>query len=282
MAPRLAILIALALVWLGTCVKTGSHVAARESCRSCHAAHDLEAGPCVSCHRGDPTAGRKELAHDRLISGAAADHGRADARAVVEGRRWVGTLACRRCHTVAGAGNRLAINLDHVVWNRGQDALTRSIREPVENMPRFGVSAAQCERILAFLLFSGDPHGSDPAYRIRFAHPAPVERSPFEEQCGGCHRALLGAGPAGRGTAGPNLSALFTAYYPATAPEDRRWTPAALRLWLTNPRAIRRQTTMRPVRLQESELRRLIEEFGTTDATAPASAASVATRLSKP
>ena len=44
-----------------------------------------------------------------------------------EGLRLVEALACRRCHTIGGKGNRLATNLDGVAWKRDQPALERSI-----------------------------------------------------------------------------------------------------------------------------------------------------------
>ncbi|HEY6554406.1 MAG TPA: selenite/tellurite reduction operon c-type cytochrome lipoprotein ExtS, partial [Vicinamibacteria bacterium] len=86
--------------------------------------------------------------------------------------------------------------------------------------------------------------------------------SVFEERCGGCHRFLGSSGPLGRDGPGPNLSGLFTAFYPRTAPQDRRWTQKALAEWLRNPRAIRPATTMPPVVLSEDELRQLTTELG--------------------
>ena len=62
--------------------------------------------------------------------------------ALREGQRLVEALACRRCHTIGGKGNRLATSLDAVVWKREQAQLVSSIREPVENMPQFGLDEA--------------------------------------------------------------------------------------------------------------------------------------------
>jgi cytochrome c2 len=259
---RLAILTASLLLGLGACVKTGPQVAGLEGCQDCHVPHDPARVACVSCHRGDPTAERKELAHYRLISGKAAEHGLADAPAVVEGRKLVDTLACRRCHSVGGAGNRLATNLDRVAWKRDQSALMRSIREPVENMPKFGLRALQTEAVIASLLNGADPGLAEATYRVRFASREAARSSRFDERCGGCHRAILAGAPAGRGSAGPNLSGLFTREYPFTASGAGSWTPAAVKSWLQNPRALRCETTMRPVVLEEWEWPRLIDELG--------------------
>ena len=259
---RLSRVILLALPLLGGCVKAGPRVAAGETCGGCHAPHRLDRGACSSCHRGEPTAERQELGHRLLLSGRAAEHGQANAPAVVEGRRLVDVLACRRCHVVGGRGNRLAANLDRAVWRREQAALARSIGAPVENMPRFAMREPQVEATIAFLLHEGDPESGEESYRVRFWHRRQARSSPFEEDCGGCHRAILPEGPVGRGSVGPNLSGLFTPHYPATAAWRQPWTRAALEKWLTNPRALRPRTTMPPVRLERGDLRLLEEELG--------------------
>lgn len=262
MAPRLAILIAPALLWLGGCIRADLPVAKGGGCVGCHASHYQERGSCTSCHRGDPDADRQELAHYRLLSGSVADHGRADAPSVVEGRKLLESLACRRCHVAGGSGNRLATNLDRIAWTREQGGLAHSIAEPTENMPRFGLSIRQIESVLAALLHGADPGTTDATYRVRFARRESDHGSRFADRCGGCHRAILADGPQGRGSAGPNLSGLFTGFFPKTAPESRSWTPAELERWLLKPRDLRPATTMRPVRLERGEWRRLLDEIG--------------------
>jgi cytochrome c2 len=80
---------------------------------------------------------------------------------------------------------------------------------------------------------------------------------------------LTPAGLLGTGTAGPNLSGLFTPFYPKTAPGDGRtpateaaWTRQALADWLRNPRAARPGTTMPPVALNDPDLQQLLGELG--------------------
>jgi cytochrome c2 len=187
------------------------------------------------------------------------------APAVAEGRERVERLACRRCHTVDGSGNRLATNLDRVAWKRDQRELARSIGTPVENMPRFGLGEVQTGAVIAYLLRSADPKLGTETYRVRFAKREAVRDSVFESRCGGCHRTLAAASPLGRGSAGPSLSGVFTAFYPASAPGNHPWTPFLLERWLENPRALLPGSAMRPVRLEAKDVRALVVELGGTE-----------------
>lgn len=268
MAARAAALIA--ALALGGCLKPApeARATADAGCRSCHAPHYLREGACRDCHRGDPGARRLELAHARLLTGRAAQHPLKDGPAVREGRRLVETLACRRCHTISGEGTRLATDLDAVVWTREQAALVSSLREPAPNMPRFGLDERQAGAIVAFLLRSGSRDRPQDSYRVLFARSASPASSAFEKSCGGCHRLLRAAGPLGSGSTGPNLSGLFTRFYPKTAPGDpkttpgdRSWTDGALADWLRNPRASRPTATMPPLALSDDERLRIAAEL---------------------
>jgi len=278
LAARTAVLIAAAALLagglLGGCLRAPAAEPGGSGCTACHAVHYARDGSCVDCHRGRAAATRKELAHERLIRGRAAQFRLVNGAAPAEGGRLVEALACRRCHTIAGTGNRLASQLDRVVWQREQDALVASIREPVDGMPAFGLDAPRAESIVSFLLRSGDPHATEETYRVRFERHASVANgrgvptTVFERQCGPCHRVLTPAGLVGAGTAGANLSGLFTPFYPKTAPRDARtpstdatWTRQALADWLRNPRAARPGTTMPPVALDDADLQRLLREL---------------------
>lgn len=261
---RRAFLSVLLFVSLTGCVKNAPQLSARDGCVECHRPHHLERASCISCHRGDPAAHRAQLAHTKLLHGKVAEHAIENSAAVAEGRASVDTLGCRRCHTIGKTGNRLATSLDQVVWKREQSALIGSIATPVENMPKFGMTYFQIEKVVAFLLHSSDPAVAEATYRVRFAHRDAIG-SAFEKQCGGCHKALLGTGPAGHGSAGPNLSGLLTLHYPPTAPGRKPWTATRLREWLRNPRAIRPGTTMRPVRLDDAEAGALVRQFTTPE-----------------
>ena len=124
------------------CLKAPSTAGRETGCRSCHEAHYVREGACRDCHRGNEGARRAELAHERLLTGRAAEHRRAEGLALREGQRLVETLACRRCHAIGGKGNRLATSLDAVVWRREQAQLVtldpRAGREHAAVRPRRG------------------------------------------------------------------------------------------------------------------------------------------------
>jgi cytochrome c2 len=230
-------------------------------CVSCHAVHEAHLGDCGDCHRGDPAAARKELAHARLLTGRAAASA-FDGPAVRAGDARVRELACRRCHRIAGSGNRLAADLGRTAGGRTQAQLVASIRTPVASMPRFGLDRGQAEEVIAFLLHHQDRGDALESQRVRFAAEGQDRASVFEDRCGGCHRMLGPSGPLGRSGQGPDLSGIASPFHPPTAAGDRPWTPSALDEWLRNPRAIRPTATMRPVLLDEEEQERLLAELG--------------------
>ena len=246
------------------CVKAGTEAEPREACGSCHTAHYAAIGACVECHRGQPSSARKELAHARLLSGRAAEHGLRNGPAVREGQELVEAAACRRCHTIGGLGNTLATNLDRVVWKREQRELMTSITAPVENMPVFGFDRGQSEALIAFLLNRAPPTEAEEAYRVSFDRDATRTPSIFDDKCGGCHRLLTSAGPQGSGRQGPNLSGLLTSFYPKTAPGERGWSEKVLADWIANPRALRPAAIMPPVPLNETELHQIMEAIRTS------------------
>jgi cytochrome c2 len=129
-------------------------------------------------------------------------------------------------------------------------------------MPDFGLDERQTEAVIAYLLRTGNARKPQDSYRVHFTRGASASPTVFERLCGGCHRFLGLAGSIGTGSAGPNLSGLFTPFYPATAPGNRPWTEKALADWLRNPRASRPQTTMPPVALDDDEIRRVTSELG--------------------
>ncbi len=256
MAARAAVLnfafaTALAMLLAGARAQAAGNVRA-PSCEACHAVHNATLGTCTGCHRGDPSANRKTLAHHALLRGAAAAWSTPGARAVEEGDNLRDTLGCRRCHVTGGRGNRLAIALDAVVWRRDQDALRRSLRTPVSTMPDFGLTDAQADRLIAVLLRDGDRRGAEDRYVVRFRQAGPRGPHPFERLCGPCHRALTALGPMGTGRTGPDLSGLLTEFYPAA--DGRRWDRERLRRWLRNPRAERPHAIMPPLDVPEPEL----------------------------
>jgi mono/diheme cytochrome c family protein len=266
LASRLAVLsVALFLALSGAgCLKAAATVGDGNGCLSCHAgtSHAPPAASCDGCHRGNPGAARKELAHARLLTGRAAEHLERQGAAVTEGARLVEDLACRRCHVVGGRGNDLATDLDRVVGLRDQAALQASITTPVDGMPAFGLDESQAEAVVAYLLGGASQDRGGDVYRVSFTRGPGRGRTVFEQRCGGCHRALTRLGPLGTGRDGPDLSGLFTEFHPATAPGERPWSDEALGRWVRNPRAVRPTTTMPPVSLEDGELPTLANELG--------------------
>jgi len=268
-AARLAVL-TLALLLAPAAARAAARPAAASSCESCHPLHYVTRGSCVACHRGDPSTRRQDLAHHRLLRGAAAAWALPGAPALAEGERLRDALGCRRCHVSGGRGDRLAIALDDVVWRRDQAELRRSIRQPVSTMPDFALSDAQADRLIAVLLRDGDRRGAEERYLVRFRAGGPGGPHPFQRLCGPCHRALTARGPMGDGRAGPDLSGLLTPYYPSA--DGRRWDRERLRRWLRDPRAERPQAVMPPLDVSDAELEQLVSVL--TPASRPDSGAA--------
>ncbi len=226
------------------------------ACLACHPVHDAELGTCVGCHRGDPSTDRKDLAHHRLLRGAAAAWSIPGAAAVAAGERLRDTLGCRRCHVTGGRGNRLAIALDDVVWRRDQDELRRSLRQPVSAMPDFALSTAEADRLIAVLLRDGDRRGVEERYLVRFRRGGPPGPHPFQRLCGPCHSAMTALGPMGTGRTGPDLSGLLTPFYPSA--DGRRWDRERLRRWVRDPRDERANAIMPPLDVRESDFEAIV------------------------
>ena len=263
MALRPALLIAAAAAALAAVLAFGMAAAApsaRAGCVRCHAEHFREQGTCAGCHRGNPSASRANLAHERLLSGGAATWGMPDAGAVTEGERLRDALGCRRCHVTGGTGNAYAISLDQIAWRRTQAQLRKAILEPASFMPDFSLTNAQADALIAVLLRDGERDGRESRYLVRFTAPASAAPGAFATRCGGCHRALTPAGPLGTSSSGPNLSGLLTPHYPDSS--GTGWTRARLERWLQNPRAERPAATMRPVTLDDAELAEVLGALG--------------------
>jgi mono/diheme cytochrome c family protein len=233
----------------------------RQSCVSCHNSHYADRGQCTDCHRGNPLSDRKNIAHYRLIGGLYAHFTIGETPAVKNGKRLMDQLACRRCHQSNGYGNQLASSLDMLIDSKPPSAIAESIRKPVTGMPDFlleenGVTAL----VNAIFSASGSGikrRGEQPMVR-HFDKTATMQQDVFAVNCGACHRMLsVRKGLTGRGDAGPNLSGLLTRFYPASLGDGKRWTFAALQSWLKNPRQVKPNAVMKPVRLDSDQLKEL-------------------------
>lgn len=239
--------------------------AAAPGCLRCHPVHYADRGSCTSCHGGNDKTGRKQVAHDRLISGEFAWSRIPGSPPVEQGKKLLDTLACRRCHTVGKKGNKLAGNLDTVPLVRQPEELADSIRYPVQQMPDFKLKEEDVSRLVtAVLAGTAAPRKEEPPVVVHFSRE-PKKEDLFQKKCGGCHSMLTDhKGGVGTGEVGPNLSGLLSEFYPRTFRDDSRWTVARLKEWVANPRKVRRLSTMQPVKLDEREwasVRKMFEEI---------------------
>ncbi len=234
---------------------------AGQSCLKCHAVHYGERGLCTDCHRGNPASDRKNIAHHRLIEGRFSHFTIGNAALVKEGNRLTDQLACRRCHWITGRGNALAASLDRLIDTKMPQDIVDSIMKPVQGMPDFRLNEQQAVAIIN-AVFSGSSKepvkGGERPLVKHFDKNSRSGEDVFGKNCGACHRMLTARkGLIGAGDMGPNLSGLLTQYYPMNYRGRDRWSYAALRNWVKNPRTVLSNSTMRPVRLDEKQWRDL-------------------------
>jgi cytochrome c2 len=205
---------------------------------------------------------RLAIAHRDLIRGKFSWFAIAGSAPLQRGEALLKNYACRRCHTSAGKGNRLAINLDRLPANTSPEKILYSIKSQALFMPDFKFDDRRMTdlvvAVMAGSLKAGRPVGEIPQV-VHFEKVQRHQENIFEKQCGPCHKILTKAhGAFGKGDIGPNLSGLFSEQYPATWKNDGRWTPDNLKKWLENPRAIRVNSQMRPVPLKKDEIGQLL------------------------
>jgi cytochrome c2 len=237
-----------------------------QSCLKCHAVHYAEQGNCVDCHRGNPGSDRKNIAHYRLIEGRFAHYTLVKQNVVKEGNRLVDQMACRRCHQLGGSGNVLATSLDKIIDRKMPKEIAVAITSPVTGMPDFRLNEQQAAAVVNSIFSSSSKitgKGAEKPQVIHFDKNSRSGEDAFSSNCGACHRMLTARkGILGSGETGPNLSGLFSKFYPLTFRKESRWTDATLQAWLENPRLHIRDSIMRPVRLDEKqwrELKRIME-----------------------
>ena len=254
------------MIFLALLGATGEAWGGRPSCLKCHPPHYRSLGGCVDCHRGDPRSDRVGIAHHDLVPGRYAWFAVPGAVQTERGRRLMETFACRRCHTSAGKGNRLAGNLDRLPRGTTAQAISDAVETPALFMPRFEFDERQRAELVNAVLCGarkaqakgGKGAGETPQV-VHFQKERADRDDVFEKRCAPCHRVLTRSrGGLGRGGIGPDLSGLFSGYYPKSAPGGAPWSRAALKKWLENPRQSRAFTTMRPVPLPEGEFARLM------------------------
>jgi len=233
-----------------------------KGCVECHAPHFETDGTCVVCHRGDSRSNRIHIAHYRLIPGKYACFTLPENSVVRDGRRLIDTSGCRRCHETGHQGNRLASDLDASLDKTLPEALTLAIKNPAIFMPDFYFREVDVTRLVNAILDSSAVYAStssEDSRVIHFEEDIKDRDNTFNKHCGSCHRVLTQQlGGLGQGDIGPNLSGIFSRFYFKSFKDDKFWDSKSLRQWLKNPRDIRVNTQMQPVKLTEDELRHLI------------------------
>lgn len=229
-------------------------------CLSCHPSHYAERGGCQFCHHGNPASARKNIAHDGLRGGKYIRFTIGDVVQMKGGQRLIDQLACRRCHVTAGVGNVLAVSLDVAAARKTAVDLALSIRRPVATMPDFALKEEQITSLVNSLFAGSQGRRADEAapVRVHFITTGKQNADVFSTKCGSCHRLLsqrLGA--VGSGDIAPNLSGLFSKYYPKTFRDGESWSARKLGGWTKNPRETRTWATMPPVALTGAEIKEL-------------------------
>lgn len=225
-------------------------------CIKCHSVHFEGRGSCYYCHKGNEESARKNIAHKGFRAGRFTRFTIYNEFEMRYAERLMVERGCRRCHQSAGHGNRLAANLDDSALSKTAESLAFSIRRPVAGMPDFQFDEKDMT-ILVNIIIAGSQGGkSDKStpVKVHFSSSAKKVADIFSAKCGSCHRLLSERlGSVGSGNTAPNLSGLFTEYYPNTFRENMRWTPATLNIWLKNPRQIKKISHMQPVTLTKKE-----------------------------
>lgn len=249
-------------------------MAATVSCLRCHAVCGgvvyaqqrqlpLQALSCVKCHRGNPLTQRRDLAHYRLIAADYAWYRFTDSKIVKAGEKQVETLACRRCHALAGKGNDLATNLDLLYDQALPDDMDKSIRVPAFFMPDFALPKDDVTSLVTVIFTAGVSASKisiEPPQVIHFENGS-TDQNLFAKHCGQCHRVLTAQqGGIGVGVISPNLSGLLGEFYPKTFKGDQPWTFDGLKKWIKNPRSVDPLTRMMPVVINDQDMTTLVEE----------------------
>lgn len=182
---------------------------------------------------------------------------------MVRGEKLVEVLACRRCHVYERRGNRPATDLGGLARNIAPQAIFDSIQFPVPFMPNFyldGMQIAALVNAILARLESAGGRAQETAQAVHFEDEKQGRENFFVKQCGPCHKLLSERfGGLGNGDIGPNLSGLLSEYYPNTYRDVEPWTPDKLRKWLVNPRNMRANARMLPVRLAVGEIELLMK-----------------------
>lgn len=233
-----------------------------KGCSDCHTPHYETEASCIDCHRGIPETDRIQIAHYQLIQGKYACFTFPDSSVVKDGHRLIDISGCRRCHRTGCKGNMLASDLDTSFEKTLPETLADAINNPATFMPNFYFQETDVTRLVNAILHSSAVYTSTYGEEIRFIHfEENIKNSDniFNHRCGSCHQILTTQlGGLGRSDIGPNLSGLFSDFYFQNFKDNKLWNPNRLKQWLKNPRDIRVNAKMLPLKITEDEWRHLL------------------------
>ena len=250
-------------ILLGLLWSTGPYFyKGHKGCSDCHTPHYEAEASCIDCHRGEPRTHRTHIAHYRLIRGEYACFTLPENSVVRDGHRLIETSGCRRCHRTGLKGNILASDLDTALDKTLPEALVDAIKHPAIFMPDFHFQETDITCLVNAILYSSAVYASTAGEASRIIHfEEDVKDSDniFNNRCGSCHRILTTKlGGLGRGDMGPNLSGIFSRFYFKNFKDGQSWSSNRLKQWLKNPRNLRSNVKMLPMKLTEDELMHLI------------------------
>lgn len=241
-------------------------LAGGSGCLKCHESHYSEKGTCIDCHRGNPGTDRMSIAHHGFIGAKYAHFAMEPSPVWRRGLTLVEIFGCKRCHVIGSQGNPLATNLDRVFGAAKPPKLFHAIKTPVLFMPNFCFKDTQIIELVNAILAEAaraEPEAGEIPLVIHFEDDKQTEKGVFGKHCGSCHKVLTTPlGGLGKGDIGPNLSGLFSEYYPRTYRDNERWSSKALKKWLDNPRQVSNNAQMAPVALTSDVFPCVLEIIG--------------------
>jgi cytochrome c2 len=241
-------------------------LAGGSGCLRCHESHYEEKGTCIDCHRGNPGTDRILIAHHDLISGKYAHFTMEGSPVVKHGEALAKTSGCRRCHVLGAKGNPIATDLDRVLGAARPQKLFDAIKTPMLFMPNFFFNDTHIIELVNAILAEAtraEPEAGETPLLVHFEDEEQVEESTFGKHCGCCHKVLTTRfGGLGKGDIGPNLSGLFSEHYPKTHRDKEPWSSKSLKNWVENPRQIKMNARMPPVKLTSDEFSSLLNILG--------------------
>lgn len=228
-------------------------------CVTCHQAHYSEINDCTYCHNGISQTKRKDIAHHELISGIYARYRIPKHPQILAGRRHIESARCRRCHHIGGKGNVVSVDMDRRIQSMAPEKAKEGILKPNDYMPEFGFTNTATESVvLSLMAYGADAKHTNDVEMVHFSENTKDDL--FQQKCGACHRLLSPKeGPVGTGDIGPNLSGLLTEFYMIN--QEKPWDKDKLLKWIQNPRKIRSQAVMQPVKLPQKEQQLILHYF---------------------